>query len=212
MPEPIASSADQLTRLWNPSDDVCGEEPQMSSATWRLNDAPDPVADASSTAASADRGVRGPSVEVHAEAADIYAGAFALKAHDASGIDAEVFSVSLHQSMTERAAQIGMARVGGATDDRHWEARGEVFTAQARASTDNADGSTGLGASIGATVVGGEVTGTWGPVSVTGGVSLGQTYGASIGVRDSDHDGKTEYCGRVEFGAGTIGVCVEKRW
>jgi hypothetical protein len=174
-----------------------------------------PDDDASSVAAStsSEPGIHGPQASAHAEDGDYYAGAFMLRGRDPrTGLEAEVFSASIHQGEREHAVQAGMARMGASTDDGHFAVRGEVFTAQAHAGVDNADGSTGFGASMGSAIVGGEVTGTWGPVSLTFGAAAGATVGASAGVRDSDHDGKIEYCGRVDFGVGSIGACVEKRW
>jgi hypothetical protein len=189
MPNPIASRVDDPYRSFTPSRDDDATCPQESP------------------------GIRGPSAEAHAEDGDYYAGAFMLRGRDPkTGLEVELFSASIHQAEGEGAVQAGMARLGGSTDDGHFSARGEVFTAQAHAGLYNADGSTGFGASMGATIVGGEITGTLGPVSLTVAASAGSTVGASIGVRDSDHDGKTEYCGRVDFGVGSVGVCVEKRW
>jgi hypothetical protein len=189
MPNPIGSRVDDAYRSWEPSSD---------------DDA---------TCHEGSPGIRGPSAEAHVADGDYSAGAFMLRGRDPkTGLEVELFSASIHQGERERAIQAGMARMGGSTDDGHFSARGEVFTAQVRAGLDNADGSTGFGASMGATIAGGEVTGTIGPVSLTLGATLGATYGASVGVRDSDQDGQTEYCARVDFGVGSIGVCLEDRW
>jgi hypothetical protein len=51
-----------------------------------------------------------------------------------------------------------------------------------------------------------------GPLSLTGAASIGVTYGASVGVRDSDNDGKPEYCGHLDFGVAGAGGCMEKFW
>jgi hypothetical protein len=129
-----------------------------------------------------------------------------------SGVEIEAFSATWHQGERERAVQAAMARIGGSTDDGHFAARGEVFTAHAQIGLDNQDGSSGFGISVGASVVGAEVTGTLGPASLTAGASIGSTIGASLGVRDGDGDGKLEACGRLEFGVGAVGLCVEKWW
>jgi len=190
MPSPIGSPAENPYRSWESSRDDNALSTQESES-----------------------GIRGPQAEAHAEDGDYYAGAFLLRGRDPkSGLEAELFSASIHQGEREHAVQAGMARMGDSTDDGHFSARGEVFTAQAHAGVDNADGSTGFGASMGATIVGGEVTATLGPVSLTVAAAAGATVGASVGVRDSDHDGKTEYCARLDFGVGSVGVCVEKRW
>ena len=213
MPDPIASGSSTSYRRWESDDDdlTCKETATASSAT-DVHETTRSSGDAVSTASNDSAGVQGPRAEAHAEAGDLYAGAFVLKGRDRSGVEVEVFSASAHQGEHEQAVQAGMARMGGSTDNLHFSARGEAFTAQARVGEQNADGSTGLGASIGATVVGGELTGTLGFLSLTGGASIGATYGASVGVRDSDHDGKTEYCGRLDFGVGSAGACVEKFW
>ncbi|HMI87705.1 MAG TPA: hypothetical protein VK550_26645 [Polyangiaceae bacterium] len=198
MTSPIASRAYDPQRSWESASDedlTCKERPAPSAA---------------STPSKTE--VHGPHAEAHAEDGDYYAGAFALRGRDASGVELEVFSASIHQGDDERAVQVGMARIGGSTDDGHFSARGEVFTAQAHAGIHNADGSTGVGASSGGTLVGAEMTGTLGPVSLTAGASIGATVGGSLGVRDGDQDGKPEVCARLEFGVGTVGLCVEKWW
>jgi hypothetical protein len=217
MTSPIASRVDDPRRSWESSSDdelTCKEEPGASAgSSGRVGADVSASSPGSGTGTTTSSEVQGPHAEVHLEEGDYYAGAFALKGRDgASGVEVEVFSASIHENDDERAVQIGMARMGGSTDDGHFAARGEVFTAQAHSGIHNADGSTGFGASMGATVVGGEATGTLGPVSLTAGASVGSTVGASIGVRDGDRDGKREICGRVEFGVGTVGLCVEKWW
>jgi len=192
MTSPIASRVDDARRSWE------------SSADEDLT--------CNGTGTAAESGVRGPHAEAHAQDGDYYAGAFVLRGRDPSGLEVEVFSASLHQGEREHAVQAGMARMGGSTDDGHFSAGGDVFTAHAQAGFDNQDGSSGFGVSVGATVVGGEVTGTLGPASLTLGASVGTTVGGSLGVRDGDKDGKVEICGRVEFGVGAVGLCVEKWW
>lgn len=213
MAEPIASRTDDPYRRWENDDDtqVCKDRPLTSETTVRQDDT---SASEGTSFAAPDHGhgVQGPHADAYAQSDDLYAGAFVLKGRDQSGVEVEVFSASAHRDAREEVLQAGMARIGGSTDDQHFSARGEAFTAQFRVSVDNVDGSTGMGASIGATVVGGEVTGTLGPISLTGGTSVGLTYGAAVGLRDSDKDGKTEYCGRLDFGVGSAGVCVEKFW
>jgi hypothetical protein len=216
MTNPIASRVDDPRRSWASSND----DPTCKEGALASDPAASQAAELGVSSSGVDgprttseAGVRGPHAEAHARDGDIYAGAFALGGHDAaSGLDIEVFSASIYQGADERAVQVGMARIGGSTDDGHFGARGEVFSAQARAGIHNPDGSTGLGASTGVTVVGAEVTGTLGPVSLTAGASVGAIVGGSLGVRDGDGDGKTEVCGRVEFGVGAVGLCVEKWW
>jgi hypothetical protein len=87
-----------------------------------------------------------------------------------------------------------------------------VLTANAHFGTHNADGSTGINAGGGATLVGAELTAGSSGWSLTGGLGVGPTAGFSLGTRDSDHDGKTEYCGYVATPAFSLGSCVEKFW
>ena len=213
MPDPISSRVDDsLSRLYSNDDDLtCHDEPLASRAAGSTDPRPSSSAVESAPATRAEHGVRGPTAEAHAEQRDLYAGAFVLQGRDASGLDVEVFSASAHAGEREAAAQAGMARMGSALG-QHMKVSGEVFTAQAHATYDNPDGSTGLGASAGYTAVGGEVTLHCGADSLTLGVSAGVTVGASYGVRDIDQDGQPEYCGRIDFGAGTAGACVEKWW
>ena len=214
MTSPIASRVDDPNRSWEPNSDddlTCKEEPHASLGA--EHDASSFAEGDGVSTSTSERGVRGPHAEAHAQDGDYYAGAFALRGRDPkSGVEVEVFSASMHDSERERVVQAGMARIGGSTDDGHFIARSEVFTAHAGVGFDNQDGSIGLGASMGVTLVGGEITGTLGPASLTVGASIGSTVGGSLGVRDGDHDGKLEYCGRVEFGVGTAGLCLEKSW
>lgn len=221
MPDPISSRNNDYARSGDFSSDdelTCRDEPLMSRAAPSSGN--DGSSAASSEATAADSattlrsapGVSGPHAQAHAERDDLYAGAFALKGHDARGVDVEVYSVSAHAGEREAAVQAGMARMGGSLFGGHVAVSGEAFTAQAHATEDNPDGSTGLGASIGSTVIGGEVTvNAWG-FSATGGASIGTTVGASVGLRDSDRDGQPEACARVDFGVGSLGVCLEKVW
>jgi hypothetical protein len=157
--------------------------------------------------------ILGPHAEGHAQPDDLYAGAFAVKGRDASsGLELEVFSVSVHDGGFQGDAQVGMARVGVSSDDGHFNLRGEVFTAKAHLGIHNPDGSTGVNAGLGATIAGLEGTATVGPLSVTGGVSGGAVLAGSIGVRDGDGDGKAELCGWVEAGPWTVGACLERFW
>ena len=143
----------------------------------------------------------------------IHAEAFAIKGRDPrTGIEAEVFSAGARTSVMQDEAQVGMARVGRSSDDGHWAARGQVFTAKAYSGTENADGTTGLNLGVGVTSVGADVKGTLGPVSATVGVSAGASLGGSIGVGDTDADGVSEACVRAEWAIWTAGGCVEKFW
>jgi hypothetical protein len=105
-----------------------------------------------------------------------------------------------------------MASVGASSDDGRFRLGSDVFTARAHLGMQNPDGSCGFNAGVSATLVGAEGTATAGPVSVTLGAAIGFAAALSLGVRDADHDGKAEICGRIEYGVGAAGVCVEKWW
>jgi hypothetical protein len=209
MPNPIASPAADPYQTWDryaDDDPTCRNVPLSSDTTG-------PGAQGSASSPSSESGIRGPHAEAQFQDGDIAAEAFVLSGRDDNtGVGLDVFSASLHHGEVVREVHVAMARMGGSSDDGHFAALAEVFTAQVHAGFENTDGSRGFGASMGATVVGAEVTGTLGPAALTVGASVGSTVGASLGVRDRDNDGKTEFCGRVEFGVGTLGLCVEKWW
>lgn len=138
---------------------------------------------------------------------------FAIKGRDVrTGIEVEVFSAGARTSPLQDEAQVGMARMGGASDSRHFAARAEVMTAKYHAGTENPDGTTGLNLGIGATTVGAEVTGTLGFVTGTFGMSAGVTLAGSIGIGDRDVDGEPEVCATAAGGIWSGGICVEKFW
>lgn len=137
----------------------------------------------------------------------VYVSAAALKGRDArTGFEAEILSLSA-QVGAQNELQASLVRVGGA-GGIIGAASAEAITARASAGIHNDDGSTGLNLSLGATGVAGEVTlGSANSVTCGGAASAGG--GASLGVRDADHDGKPELCGRVSWGAFTVGICLE---
>jgi hypothetical protein len=172
---------------------------------------PDPVAELNAGRTSSRRGIRG-DVEsgVTSEGAH-YVGVAALKGRDPTGLELEVFTLSLQEGR-QNEAQLGMARVGGAARDGSFAGSVEVFTAKANAGPHNSDGSRGLNVGAVATAVG--LEGTWNGdyLSVTGGASVGVGGEISLGKRDADHDGRAEYCLRLSGGAlafFTAGVCIE---
>jgi hypothetical protein len=218
MPNPIASRVDDRYPSWDAAEDddlTCREGPLASSSgSPSVAQSASPSAEARPSAARPSAtGVSGPHAEAHAYDNDYYAGAFALRGRDAaSGLEMEIFSASIHQGGAEHAVQVGMARIGGSTDSGHFSAKAEVFTAKAHASVEGPDGSLEVSAGMGVVIVGAEITGTLGPVSVTVGASAGLSARGSIAVRDADKDGKPELCGRVSYGPATTGVCVERWW
>ena len=172
-----------------------------------------PPTDSGASRPLAPEGIRGPHADAHQQPDDLYAGAFAIKGRDReSGLELEVFSASVHDGHLQGDTQVAMARLGISSDDGHFNTRVDALTLKAHLGTQNADGSVGLNAGIGATVIGIEGTATLGPVSATLGVSASATLAGSVGVRDGDHDGKSELCARAEFGPWTLGACMERFW
>jgi hypothetical protein len=151
---------------------------------------------------------------------NLVVGVAALKGHDeVSGLDLEMFSVSAETGPVASGVQATMARVG-MSGQPSWHPEifervsisAEAFTAHARFGVENPDGSRGFGVSVGTAIVGAEVSGTLvdGVVSGSVSVSAGFTLEAGVGIRDADHDGRPELCGRLGFAAVTGDVCIEK--
>jgi hypothetical protein len=136
----------------------------------------------------------------------IYASVAALKGRNvSSGAEAEVLSASV-QLGAQNEAQLTFVRVAGGSGALRGST--EAFTARANIGIHNDDGSTGLNVGAGAAAIGFEAT-IGRETSLTTGLAASIGYGASIGVRDVDADGKTELCARVCGGPITIGLCVE---
>jgi len=136
----------------------------------------------------------------------MYASVAALKGRDASsGAEVEVLSASI-QLGAQNEGQLTFVRVAGGSGALRGST--EAFTARANIGIHNDDGSTGLNVGAGAAAVGFEAT-IGRESSLTTGLAASIGYGASVGVRDVDGDGKTELCARVSGGPITIGLCVE---
>jgi hypothetical protein len=173
-----------------------------------------PTGDAESNAGrtSSRHGVSGYLQSGVTSGGDHYAGAAALKGREPTGLELEVFTLSVQEGR-QNEAQLGMARFGGSTPGGALAGSVDVFTAKANAGPRNSDGSHGFNAGAVATAVGFEATVTpveW--LSLTGGASLGLGGEVSFGKRDADADGKAEYCLRVAGGAlayYTAGICIE---
>jgi hypothetical protein len=88
----------------------------------------------------------------------------------------------------------------------------ELGSARANLGEHNDDGSLGGNLGSGATLAGTEATLDTPYGSLTYGESIGLSVGGSMGVRDADHDGKLEFCGKFSIPAFTVGACVEKFW
>ena len=134
-----------------------------------------------------------------------YVGAALLKGRDASGAAIEFLSGSV-QVGAQSEAQLGFQRIAG--NGGVVSGSVETFTARANMGIHNDDGSLGWNVGAGVTAVGFEVT-IGEATSLTYGVGAGFGAGASLGARDSDGDGKTEFCGRASAGPVTVGVCLE---
>jgi hypothetical protein len=135
-----------------------------------------------------------------------YAGVALIKGRDPkSGVDIEALSASA-QIGTQSEVQVGLQRIAGSRG----ALAGSVETISARFNVGihNDDGSTGLNLGASATAIGFE--GTVGHAnSLTYGVAASAGAAGSVGIRDIDHDGKTELCARVSLGPVTAGICVE---
>ncbi len=127
-----------------------------------------------------------------------------------SGVTLEALSVASQRGVqTEAALTAARATWTNAAGDT---LSAELFSAQSFDGAHNKDGSTGLNAGAGGVIVASEATLSLAGSSVTLGASLGATLEASLGTRDQDGDGATEYCARVSIPGVPLsgGVCVEE--
>lgn len=138
----------------------------------------------------------------------LYIGVAALKGRDpGSGAEIELASAS-YQVGAQNEAQLGFQRISGSSGALAGSV--ETFTARSNIGIHNDDGSTGINVGHSVTAIGLEGTATFGGgTSVTWGVAAGLSNGGSLGVRDIDHDGSTELCGRLSIGPATVGICLE---
>lgn len=135
----------------------------------------------------------------------VYAGAAAIKGHvgDAS---VEMWSASA-QVGAQNELQAGVGRVSQSVDGSTFEVR--ALELEAHAGVHNPDGSTGINIGAGVTLLAAEYTLSDGTNSVTAGLS--QSFGAelSIGTKDANGDGNTEYCLRGAVGPVIVGGCAD---
>jgi hypothetical protein len=138
----------------------------------------------------------------------LFAGFALVKSHSPqTGLDTEVLSASA-QVGGEMEAQASLARMGVSSE--RGELGVEVMTARYHGGAHNDDGSTGFNVGACGVLVGVEGTANLGDGgSVTLGASLSKGAGLSVGVRDQDHDGRTEWCFKVSTPAITLGACIE---
>ncbi len=136
----------------------------------------------------------------------VYAGVALAKGRDPkTGLEGEVLSASA-QVGAQNEFQVGLVRVGGSAGLVSGSV--EIMTARVNAGIHNDDGSTGLNAGAGATLIGSDVT-VGGATSLTFGLAASYGGGLSVGGRDSDGDGRPELCARVSYAAVTVGLCLE---
>ena len=89
---------------------------------------------------------------------------------------------------------------------------GDAGVARANLGEHNDDGSIGGNLGAGVEVFGAEGTLNTPIGSLTYGNSVSASLSGSLGVRDADHDGKPEFCGKFSIPAYTVGACVEQFW
>jgi hypothetical protein len=148
-------------------------------------------------------GAEAPNVLLNAEAAW-------SRDHDpAAGIDLELLTIGAHAEKCEATFEATFERIGFSDPVGAHEVHVDLLSAAAEIGTNNPDGSAGFG--IGASIELAGVEGTAnldGANSITFGVSAGAGLHLSVGLRDTDHDGKREVCARV-FDVLTLGGCFE---
>jgi hypothetical protein len=141
-----------------------------------------------------------------------FVGAALLKGRNSkSGIETEVLSASVQRGF-QNEAQVGLIRVGASRDDGTTSGTVDALTARAAFGIHNPDGSTGLNIALSATALGIEGAHRENGSSIGGGLGLGVGGEASVGLRDSDHDGKPELCVRIGAGPILANKCIERPW
>ncbi len=135
----------------------------------------------------------------------VYAGVALIKGSE-GGMQAEIASVSL-QHGEQSELQAGVARVALGSDSEHAAVR--AFEAEVHCGTHNPDGSTGINLGASANAIAAEAHYERAGNGVTAGLSAGVGMSASVGVRDADADGETEYCASFAAGPITVGLCLE---
>jgi hypothetical protein len=136
----------------------------------------------------------------------VFAGVAAFKGQQAGGTF-EIWSESA-QVGAQNEVQAGVARAavgfGDATTCELRAVEGELHLG-----IHNPDGSAGVNGGGGLSGVTVECTVTRSGNSLTLGLSASLSQELSIGVRDSDADGREEYCARIAKGPLVVGACVE---
>lgn len=136
----------------------------------------------------------------------VFVGTAVFKGHHDGGLF-EVWSASA-QVGAQSEVQAGVARAAVAfSDATTCELR--AGEAELHIGIHNPDGSVGVNAGGGLSGVTLECTATTSGSSLTLGLSASKSAELSVGVRDSDADGRQEYCARIATGPLVVGACVE---
>lgn len=128
-----------------------------------------------------------------------------------SGVTEEIGTVSVQRGK-QNEAQVTGVRLGIQNDDGD-SITAELLTGHIAYGTHNKDGSEGANISFGVTLAGVEITKDVGDgKSATAGAAVGVAVELSAGTKDSDRDGKEEYCLRVAAPSlpFAVGGCVEE--
>lgn len=207
------------TRTLNGSQLMC-TEPEASAAALELAKATqsgiDTAAFVQAANSNAQRTAAQPVTAFHADAGatesgdSVHAGVALLKGHSPDGrSDTELMYGSV-QVGAQTEAEAGLGRVSIASSDDSVRVDMEVLSADARIGIHNPDGSMGLNFGYSATLVGLSIGYRSEHVELRASSSIGEGTSFSIGTRDMDEDGKTEYCASVSTPLGTLSACVEE--
>jgi hypothetical protein len=127
-----------------------------------------------------------------------------------TGFIADMAAVSARAGGQAEVEVTGL-RIGVTGDEGRDELLLEGLTAGGAVGSHNPDGSVGFNASVGASLASARATVNVRGSSVTLGTSVSVSAGFSVGKRDSDTDGVTEYCVSASIPGAPVsgGVCVE---
>lgn len=136
-----------------------------------------------------------------------------IKAGALAGSNAEVGTVSVQYGKDNDVQLVGARETLVASHSGYGlSLTGDAGVARANLGEHNDDGSLGGNIGAGVELIGGEATISTPVGSLTGGLSVSMSLSGSMGVRDADHDGKPEFCGKFSIPAYTIGACIERFW
>jgi hypothetical protein len=123
--------------------------------------------------------------------------------------DVELMSLSARADGDQLTVQGALSRIELHSKDPGQSLSVEKLSFKANLGAMNSDGSVGINAGIGATLIGIEGTATISGNSLTVGLSAGAGAEVSVGVRDFDKDGSPEMCARISVLFVTLGTCME---